>query len=91
MIRRQSFFLALLLVLLAPAINAQRAASTQFSGQAAYTLTKQLLDVAPQRFNGSPGHAKAEEFLKQHFARKPRKETSSPTPSLRRPPPVSRR
>jgi len=58
----------LLLVLLAPAIHAQRAASTPFSGQAAYTLTKQLLDVAPQRFNGSPGHAKAEEFLKQHFA-----------------------
>jgi glutaminyl-peptide cyclotransferase len=68
MIRRQPFLLALLLVLLAPAINAQKTASTQFSGQAAYTLTKQLLDVAPKRFNGSPGHAKAEEFLKQHFA-----------------------
>ena len=58
----------LLLVLLPPAVHAQRAASTQFSGQVAYTLTKQLLDIAPQRFNGSPGHAKAEEFLKQHFA-----------------------
>jgi glutaminyl-peptide cyclotransferase len=73
MTRRQLFFLALLLVLLVPAINAQnanaqRSTSTQFSGQAAYTLTKQLLDVAPKRFNGSPGHAKAEEFLKQHFA-----------------------
>jgi glutaminyl-peptide cyclotransferase len=73
MIRRQPFLLALLLALLAPAINvqkanAQKAASSQFSGQAAYALTKQLLDVAPKRFNGSPGHAKAEEFLKQHFA-----------------------
>ena len=63
------FSLLLLLVLfLAPALRAQKTATTQFSGQAAYTLTKQLLDVAPKRFNGSPGHAKAEEFLKQHFA-----------------------
>jgi glutaminyl-peptide cyclotransferase len=68
MIRRQSLLLALLLALLAPAMNAQKTAPTQFSGQAAYTITKQLLDVAPKRFNGSPGHAKAEEFLKQHFA-----------------------
>ncbi|MBB5317733.1 M28 family peptidase [Tunturibacter empetritectus] len=68
MTRRQPLLLALLLALLAPAINAQRATSTQFSGQAAYNLTKQLLDVAPKRFNGSPGHAKAEEFFKQHFA-----------------------
>jgi len=74
----------LLLVLLAPAVHAQRAASTPFSGQAAYTLTKQLLDVAPQRFNGSPGHAKAEEFLKQHFAPEAAKgnlETDSFTPT----------
>jgi glutaminyl-peptide cyclotransferase len=56
------------LALLAPAMHAQRAASTEFSGQAAYRLTKELLDVAPKRFNGSPGHAKAEEFLKHHFA-----------------------
>jgi glutaminyl-peptide cyclotransferase len=68
MTRRYPLLLALLLALLAPAINAQKAAPTQFSGQAAYTITKQLLDVAPKRFNGSPGHAKAEEFFKQHFA-----------------------
>jgi glutaminyl-peptide cyclotransferase len=66
--RHRSLALAVLLALLAPIVHAQKAASTQFSGQAAYTLTKQLLDVAPKRFNGSPGHAKAEEFLKQHFA-----------------------
>jgi glutaminyl-peptide cyclotransferase len=39
-----------------------------FNGQVAYTLTQQLLQVAPKRFNGSPGHGKAEEFLKAHFA-----------------------
>jgi Zn-dependent M28 family amino/carboxypeptidase len=60
--------LAVLLAFLTPIVHAQKTATTQFSGQAAYTLTKQLLDVAPKRFNGSPGHAKAEEFLKQHFA-----------------------
>jgi Zn-dependent M28 family amino/carboxypeptidase len=43
------------------------AAGAHFSGQAAYNLTALLLEVAPKRFNGSPGHAKAEEFIKQHF------------------------
>jgi glutaminyl-peptide cyclotransferase len=46
-------------------LNAQQA---HFNGQAAYTLTQQLLQAAPKRFNGSPGHLKAEEFIKQHFA-----------------------
>jgi glutaminyl-peptide cyclotransferase len=62
-----SLLLFVLAATLALPIHAQKA-TTQFSGQAAYTLTKQLLDVAPKRFNGSPGHAKAEEFLKEHFA-----------------------
>src|ERR1700733_2450989 len=66
--RHRPLLLAALLVLLTPIVHAQKTATTQFSGQAAYTLTKQLLDVAPKRFNGSPGHSKAEEFLKQHFA-----------------------
>jgi Zn-dependent M28 family amino/carboxypeptidase len=43
-------------------------ASAHFNGQTAYNLTAQLLQVAPKRFNGSPGHQKAEEFIKQHFA-----------------------
>jgi Zn-dependent M28 family amino/carboxypeptidase len=43
------------------------AATPRFNGQAAYNLTAQLLQVAPKRFNGSPGHLKAEEFIKQHF------------------------
>ena len=63
--RRVFFVLGLFLSLLAPAAHAQAA---HFSGQAAYRLTGQLLQVAPKRFNGSPGHLKAEEFIKQHFA-----------------------
>ena len=58
-----------LFVLLAtlPAL-AQKPAAARFSGQAAYDLTKQYLDAAPHRWIGSPDHAKAEEFIKSHFA-----------------------
>jgi len=64
------FYLLPLLVLLLAAIplQAQQTGAPRFNGQAAYNLTAQLLQVAPKRFNGSPGHLKAEEFLKQHFA-----------------------
>jgi glutaminyl-peptide cyclotransferase len=55
----------LLLLLAATGLQAQ---APHFNGPAAYTLTQQLLQVAPKRFNGSPGHLKAEEFIKQHFA-----------------------
>ena len=48
-------------------VLAQHAAAT-FNGQAAYKLTQEYLDAAPKRWVGSPGHVKAEEFLKQHFA-----------------------
>jgi Zn-dependent M28 family amino/carboxypeptidase len=59
-----------LLVLLLTATDslAQKTAAPHFNGQTAYNLTAQLLQVAPKRFNGSPGHQKAEEFIKQHFA-----------------------
>src|SRR5580700_1858844 len=59
-----------LLVLLLTATNssAQKTAAPHCNGQTAYNLTAQLLQVAPKRFNGSPGHQKAEEFIKQHFA-----------------------
>jgi glutaminyl-peptide cyclotransferase len=60
--------LVLLLSTLAIPALAQPAATARFNGQAAYNLTQQLLQAAPKRFNGSPGHAKAEEFIKQHFA-----------------------
>jgi glutaminyl-peptide cyclotransferase len=64
-------FLPLFVFLLTAAnIRAQHAAAAapHFNGQTAYNLTAQLLQVAPKRFNGSPGHLKAEEFIKQHFA-----------------------
>jgi len=60
-----------LLVLFLTATNTQgqhTTAAPHFNGQTAYNLTAQLLQVAPKRFNGSPGHQKAEEFIKQHFA-----------------------
>jgi Zn-dependent M28 family amino/carboxypeptidase len=57
------------LLMIATSSPAQKApASAHFNGQTAYNLTAQLLQVAPKRFNGSPGHLKAEEFIKQHFA-----------------------
>jgi glutaminyl-peptide cyclotransferase len=60
----------LLLLLSAANLRAQHATAgaSRFNGQEAYNLTAQLLQVAPKRFNGSPGHLKAEEFIKQHFA-----------------------
>ncbi|MGP8259283.1 MAG: M28 family peptidase [Acidobacteriaceae bacterium] len=39
----------------------------QPTGQSIYKLTQQFLNVAPKRFNGSPGHFAAEEFIKSHF------------------------
>jgi len=67
--------LLLLLALLCPAIPATAQKPTaptppvsgQVTGQAIYTLTQQLLTVAPKRFNGSPGHLAAEDFIKGHF------------------------
>ncbi len=38
------------------------------SGQSVLHLTQQMLAVAPKRYNGSPGHAAAEAFIKAHFA-----------------------
>jgi glutaminyl-peptide cyclotransferase len=61
-------FLPLLFLLLATPLTRAQNAAPHFNGQAAYTLTQQLLQAAPKRFNGSPGHLKAEEFIKQHFA-----------------------
>jgi len=60
--------LPLLVVLLITINSPAQKAPAHFNGQAAYTLTAQLLQVAPRRFNGSPGHLRAEEFIKQHFA-----------------------
>jgi len=61
-----AFFLCLSLT---PALHAQPPKSNgKISGAATYALTKQLLAVAPKRFYGSPGHAAAEAFIRDHFA-----------------------
>ena len=62
----KTLILSLLLVPVLP--TAAQKATSHFNGAAAYTLTQQFLASAPKRFNGSPGHFKAEEFIKQHFA-----------------------
>jgi Zn-dependent M28 family amino/carboxypeptidase len=64
--------LSLLLALFALALPAaaQKPASAPapaVSGQAVYTLTQQFLAAAPKRYNGSPGHLAAENFIKDHF------------------------
>jgi len=58
----------LLLLFLSSAAQAQPQKSNgKVSGTAIYAVTKQLLDVAPKRFYGSPGHLAAENFIKSHF------------------------
>jgi glutaminyl-peptide cyclotransferase len=61
---RISYLLLLALLLLPRPTSAQAA---PVSGQAIYNLTAQLLAAAPQRYNGSPGHLAAENFIKAHF------------------------
>ncbi len=51
-----------LLLALTPTAHAQ-----QPTGQAIFNLTQQFLAAAPKRFNGSPGHMAAEQFIKDHF------------------------
>ncbi len=52
------------------ALPAQLPAQTasRVSGAAVYTVTRQYLAVAPKRWVGSPGHAKAVDFIKGHFS-----------------------
>ena len=66
------YWILLLLVLAlfgapAPALSQKSASATSVSGQDVFNLTQQLLSVAPKRYNGSPGHLAAENFIKQHF------------------------
>ena len=56
-----------LLALLTPTAHAQKPTPSPVSGQTVYSLTQQLLSVAPKRYNGSPGHAAAENFIVDHF------------------------
>ena len=62
-----SLLLLLALLLTLPASAQKRTPTPQVSGQAIYSLTQQFLAVAPKRFNGSPGHLAAENFIKEHF------------------------
>ena len=41
---------------------------SKISGASVYAVTKEFLAVAPKRFNGSPGHKAAEDFIESHFA-----------------------
>jgi glutaminyl-peptide cyclotransferase len=63
----QSLCVLFLLSLSVPATAQKPPAAPQVTGQAIYNLTQQFLNVAPKRFNGSPGHLAAENFIKQHF------------------------
>ena len=65
----QKLCICLLLALFAwPTASARAQAPTGLiSGQSILTLTQQFLAVAPKRYNGSPGHAAAEQFIKEHF------------------------
>jgi Zn-dependent M28 family amino/carboxypeptidase len=67
---------AVLLFSLTPPASAQAkpahsvaapAGPSRVTGAAVYQLTRELLAVAPKRFNGSPGHKAAEEFILNHF------------------------
>jgi Zn-dependent M28 family amino/carboxypeptidase len=62
-----SLLLLLALLLTLPASAQKRTPTPQVSGQAIYSLTQQYLAIAPKRFNGSPGHLAAENFIKEHF------------------------
>ena len=49
---------------LSPAMHAQAHA---VSGAEVMRLTQEYVNAAPKRFIGSPGHAAAEAFIKDHF------------------------
>jgi Zn-dependent M28 family amino/carboxypeptidase len=55
------------IIAIAPAPAPAQAPTGLIPGKTIYTLTQQLLAVAPKRFNGSPGHAAAEQFIRDHF------------------------
>ncbi len=59
--------LALVLLALGSATAHAQKLEGAISGQSIYTLTQQFLAAAPQRYANSPGHAKAEAFIKSQF------------------------
>ena len=61
------FFVLPFLLALTAFTHAQKPSTAGVSGQTVYTLTQQLLSIAPKRYNGSPGHLAAEQFIVDHF------------------------
>jgi glutaminyl-peptide cyclotransferase len=59
--------LSLLFALTIPTAAQKPVPTPAVNGQAIYSLTQQFLAAAPKRFNGSPGHLAAENFIKDHF------------------------
>ena len=56
-------------LLVAGCAGAQKraAAAGGVSGKEVLRLTQEYVDVAPKRYLGSPGHAAAEKFIRDHF------------------------
>ena len=54
--------------LLAAPVPTNAQANPHLNGIAVYAVAKQYLSVAPKRWVGSPGHAKAVDFIKGHFS-----------------------
>lgn len=54
--------------LLTFSVHAQKTPAAHLSGQAIFDLTQQYVTAAPHRYVGSQDHARAEEFIKSHFA-----------------------
>ncbi len=58
---------SLLLLLLAAPAQAQKRAAAGVSGKEVLRLTQEFVNLAPKRYLGSPGHAAAEKFIRDHF------------------------
>ena len=66
----RSFFFCMLVAFLLVPWSGIAVAQTgpRLSGANVYTVIRQYLAVAPRRWVGSPGHARAVDFIKSHFA-----------------------
>ena len=67
-VRTATFLAFCALLLFACARTGAAQTRSGVSGQHVLQLTQELLAAAPKRFNGSPGHAAAEAFIKAQFA-----------------------
>lgn len=60
-------------------LSALSASAQKLSGPRAYTFAKQFVTVSGPRWIGSPGHQKAEDFLRTFFAPEKKKGRSKKT------------